>query len=191
MKMAIAENAMPQKSDYGTPPEIAQAVTALLGAIDLDPCSSAEFNKLVGATYIYTEADNGLDQTWGGRVYLNPPGGKAKPRAKAWWQRLVDEYESGVVHSAVYMSFALDSFQWSQAKGVRPVIDYPTVVFAKRVKFYVVEGGEATQTKAPTRPCALTWLPPKVLGTLDRGLIKAFEGALGQVGHACRAILPA
>lgn len=182
----ILENIVPQKSDYGTPPEIAECTRALLGGIDLDPCSSPLFNEHVKATYIYTTEQNGIDMPWFARVYLNPPGGKARPRAKAWWQKLVEEYKAGNVHSAVYMSFALDSFQWSQGKGTTPILSFPTVVFAKRIKFYVEENGGTTQTKAPTRPCALTWLPPA--GLTDLGAFKVFRDVLAVAGHECFAV---
>lgn len=60
---------------YGTPVDVCAAARELLGGIDLDPASCAEFNKNVQAAAFYTEKDNGLLLPWHGRVFLNPPGG--------------------------------------------------------------------------------------------------------------------
>jgi phage N-6-adenine-methyltransferase len=41
---------------------------------DLDPCATAENAK---CAHFYTRAEDGLAQTWSGRVYLNPPYGRS------------------------------------------------------------------------------------------------------------------
>lgn len=160
----ILENKVPQKCEYGTPSEIISPVRALMGGIDFDPCSSPEFNRLVGATMFCTEEMNGFDFPWCGRVWLNPPGGRGGKKripTKAWWKKLVEAHRAGEVEQACYMNFALDSFQWSQGRGLTPITSYPTLVFGKRIHFYTVENGVLQESKRPTRPCALTWLPPK------------------------------
>ncbi len=78
-----------------TPPEIVTAWREVLGEIDLDPASSTQANKSIGAKVIYTEplfdmtggwcADGlpirryrdwgGLAKPWCGRVVSNPPFG--------------------------------------------------------------------------------------------------------------------
>ena len=62
-----------------TPTEVLCAVFNLFdGFVDLDPASDAEANDRVKARYIYTKEDNGLNQAWFGKVFLNPPGGKTE-----------------------------------------------------------------------------------------------------------------
>lgn len=58
-----------------TPAYIVEAARKVLGGFDLDPASSPEANRLVQATRIYTEEDNGLLLPWEGRLLINPPGG--------------------------------------------------------------------------------------------------------------------
>ena len=56
-----------------TPPHIPQA----LGWFDLDPCG-APGHELAARTYLLENGDDGLRDPWFGRVWLNPPYGKAQ-----------------------------------------------------------------------------------------------------------------
>src|SRR5688572_24817180 len=91
----------PDDSDgYCTPPAVIQATCTVLGAIDLDPasCVSAQ-EKVVQATRFYTQADNGLEHEWRGRVWLNPPFSCPKP----FVDKLLAEYDSGRVRAAILL----------------------------------------------------------------------------------------
>ena len=62
-------------TEWYTPANILEAVAEVLGAIDLDPASSAaqQAHATVKATRYFTIADNSLEQRWRGRVFLNQP----------------------------------------------------------------------------------------------------------------------
>lgn len=64
-----------------TPP----AILDQLGPFDLDPCTPAVMPWSTAA-HRYTEADDGLAQPWFGRVWLNPPYGRA---VGDWLARMV------------------------------------------------------------------------------------------------------
>lgn len=68
------------RDDWQTPLSIVQA----LGTFDLDPCANCAAPTRL-ATHSFTIADNGLEQPWHGRVWLNPPYGAD---AKLWIARL-------------------------------------------------------------------------------------------------------
>lgn len=56
--------------EWYTPPEIIRS----LGDFDLDPATSlTALNLNHSAERFYTEKENGLLQTWVGRIWLNPP----------------------------------------------------------------------------------------------------------------------
>ncbi len=62
-------------SEHYSPHDVLVLVREVLGGIDLDPASCAIANRTVRAARIFTKADNGLAHPWGGRVFLNSPGG--------------------------------------------------------------------------------------------------------------------
>ena len=67
--------------EWLTPPSILQA----LGSFDLDPCAPI-VRPWPTASQHYTIEDDGLAQPWHGRVWLNPPFGRA---AALWMQKMV------------------------------------------------------------------------------------------------------
>jgi ParB family chromosome partitioning protein len=61
------------KYEWYTPKKFIDAAKEVMGSIDLDPASSEIANKIIQATKIYTEQDNGLIHSWNGNIWMNPP----------------------------------------------------------------------------------------------------------------------
>src|SRR5262245_21923647 len=59
--------------EWETPDWLIGEVLLVMGHIYLDPCSTAQANRRIGAAYYYTLEDDGLKQRWTGNVYMNPP----------------------------------------------------------------------------------------------------------------------
>ena len=88
------------RNEWQTPQSIIEHAVAALGSIDLDPCSNSKDDSHVPAKVHFTAEDNSLSQHWEGRVWLNPPSGRA---ITPWIEKLRTEYESGGVTAAVVL----------------------------------------------------------------------------------------
>ena len=125
--MGSHQSARMAKDEWLTPPEIIRA----LGPFDLDPC--APINRPWDtARKHFTRLDDGLDQEWKGRVWLNPPYGRESGKwlAKLW------QHGNGIA-----LIFARTETQmffdhvWSKADAL---------LFLKgRLHFYHVDGTRA------------------------------------------------
>ena len=69
--------------DWPTDPAVFAELEEQFGPFDLDPCASDENAK---CERYFTRSDDGLAQAWRGRVFMNPPYGRALPvwMRKAW-----------------------------------------------------------------------------------------------------------
>ena len=90
-----------ESNERGTPAYIIDAARRVMGAIDLDPASTAEANRIGQATTFYTREDNGLIRPWYGRVWLNPP--FSMPLVEQFTGRAIAAYEHGAVKQAIVL----------------------------------------------------------------------------------------
>jgi phage N-6-adenine-methyltransferase len=134
------------------------------GTIDLDPCSSAEANAVVGAERYFTLQDDGLAQDWGGNpaVWMNPPYGDSIER---WVDKLLTCVEDYEVHQALALLPARTDTGWFRA-----LRDYPRCFINGRLKF----GGPGANGNSATFPSVIV-----ALGDID---IDDFAEAFSDLG---------
>ncbi len=149
-----------EKDDWHTPPEVIQCVVAVLGKIDLDPCSNWFGPPNVPAGIHYTENEDGLKQEWIGRVYMNPPYGR---EISNWVDRLCNEYLNGNVTEAVALVPSRTDTKW-----FRQFRNFPRCFIWGRLKF------SEEETSAPFPSMAV------YLGRNKRKFVKVF-GEMGDI----------
>lgn len=100
------------EQEWYTPAEYIEAARLTLGAIDTDPASSVAAQQTVHAERFFAAADDGLEQEWSGRVWLNPP--YAWPLIEKFVDKLLAELASGRVTSAILLTNNFTDTAWFQ-----------------------------------------------------------------------------
>lgn len=95
-------NRGPSSNEWRTPKVIVEAAREVLGHIDLDPASSPGANETVRASRIFTAEENGLENIWFGRVWMNPP--YSKGLMGPFCQRLREQVQNGNVKQAIVIT---------------------------------------------------------------------------------------
>jgi hypothetical protein len=121
-------------NEYYTLAEHIEAARSVLGGIDLDPASHPAANEVVKAARFYTIDDDGLAQDWHGRLWLNPPWGKAGPD---FVKKLVRSHQEKAVTAAILLvnAHATDT-AWFQ-----PLWDYLLCFSCPRIRYWQLGGG--------------------------------------------------
>lgn len=86
--------------EWYTPPEYIEIARSVLGKIDLDPASNALAQSWIKAGKYFTIEDDGLKQQWFGRVWCNPPYGRA---VNLWLEKASTEYQSGNTQETILL----------------------------------------------------------------------------------------
>ena len=138
--------------EWYTPAEYIHSGRSVMGGIDLDPGSTAVANEVVGARRYFTEQDDGLAQSWTGRVWMNPP--YAHGLIEAFCSKLCAEYLDGDVTQAITLTYAATETGWFH--GLAEVAE--AIAFPKgRVPYWSSrEGGSS-----PLKGSALFYLGPR------------------------------
>lgn len=152
------------ENEWYTPEKYIGLAKQVLGEIDLDPASSAKAQLTVGAARYISANENGLNQEWHGRVWLNPP--YAQPLISQFVEKLVDERASGNVDAAILLTHNYTDTGWFH-KGceIADAICFPR----GRIKFVDGEGNDC----APTQGQAFTYFGEDV---------EKFAAVFGQIG---------
>ena len=111
------------------------AARSVMGGIDLDPASCAAANEIVRAARFYTRRENGLLQPWYGRIWLNPPYGRAKGGSTSFQaefiRKLLYEWQEHTIQQAVLLCTADPDEKWFQ-----PLWAFPLCFAHPQIRFF-------------------------------------------------------
>lgn len=185
------------RNDWLTPVEYLPYIDALLGDIDLDPCSTHLANtQFLRAKKIYTYEEDGLSTSdpWTGQVYLFPPTygrcsyikdrgvwrwGKHLHNTKRaasviWFYRLLKEWKLRNVREALFYTTNTEML-----RVVQEVWDFPICVPKKRAK--LVHGSLLFEPAIPLYWGFFVYLPPPDFGLAEIDRFTHIFSNLGRV----------
>ena len=175
-KAHVANNS--GNNEWYTPARYIELARTVIGGIDTDPASSEIANRLVKAKTIFTAAEDGRDQIWHGRVWLNPP--YAQPLINEFIEAVTSKYESGEITEACVVVNNATETQWGQ----RLLSCASAVCFLKsRIKFLDPEGNA---TGAPLQGQAIFYMGDCVDAFLSACKSEGIAGPL----HGWHTALP-
>ena len=147
------------ENEWYTPAEYLEAARDVLGGIDLDPASSDKAQEHVSADCYFTKTNSGLDQSWYGRVWLNPP--YAQPLIAEFVSKMVREIGIGRVKAAIMLTHNYTDTAWFHEAAHACA----AVCFTRgRVKFFNAKGAIA----APTQGQAFFYFGDDIAGFAAR-----------------------
>lgn len=158
--------------EWYTPVDIITSSRKVLGSIDLDPASTAFANERVRAVDYYDKEDNGLNCTWHGNVFCNPPGGRVRGKSlpALFWNKLTISQQ---VSQAIFLAFSIELLQTSQMVTDNSVCKHVICFPKRRLKFVSPDGLTA---KTNTHASAIIYY----LNTIDNS--EAFVREFNQYG---------
>lgn len=120
--------------EWYTPESIFETIAAEHGPFDLDPCADPRSPIWPLVPHHWTREDDGLAQPWLGRVFCNPPYGRA---IAAWMRKAAAEVTAGRAHLVVCLVPArTDTAWWHEAKAAGAEAHY----LAGRIRFVRQDG---------------------------------------------------
>ena len=140
-----------ESNEWYTPARYVDAARDVLGGIDLDPASCPAANETVRATWYFTATDDGLAQPWSGRVWMNPPYGRAQADFVA---KLLGHYRAGDVTAAVVLVNA----HATETEWFRPLWAFPLCFTDHRIDF--VPGDPDREPSTATHGSVFAYLGP-------------------------------
>lgn len=177
--------------EHYTPAYVVEAARETLAVIDLDPFSCEAAQRTVrAAKWMGGPGYNGdgWEEPWGGRVFVNPPGGKfdGQSNQKRAWFRLEEHHRNWLVSAGIFVCFSVEMLQTTQSKtptGARLPLDFPICYPAKRIAYTRADG--KVGGSPPHSSCII--LVPSRVAQGDPEMVRRFRDTFGRIG---RVVMP-
>lgn len=97
-------------NEWSTPSKYIESARKAMGSIDTDPASNETAQKLVKAEVYYTQKTNGLNKSWAGNVWLNPPYGRGE--TVKFCSLLIEQFNNGDTDQAIVLTNNVTDVNW-------------------------------------------------------------------------------
>lgn len=144
--------------EWFTPPLIFEALGI---EFDLDPAAPPGGVPWLPAARHYAKADDGLAQPWRGRIWLNPPYG----RATAAWLRRLGDHGDGIA-----LVFARTGTRWFHEQATRAT----ALCFIAGNLAFVRGDGRGGTSSAPSPSVLVAYGLPCAIAVAESGLGQTF-----------------
>lgn len=134
-------------NEWYTPAEFIEAARNAMGSIDVDPASNDIAQEVVKAETYYTAETNGLDKTWAGNVWMNPP--YASDLIGKFIDKLIEERHN-YKQAIILVNNATETEWFNKIISIASAVCFPK----SRVKFYMPDG----KTGAPLQGQAVIYI---------------------------------
>jgi phage N-6-adenine-methyltransferase len=127
------------ENEWYTPTKCIDMTRRVLGEIDLDPASSEVAQETVRAKEWFSKQDDGLQQKWRGRVWMNPP--YSYPLIEQFIVKLLDELSADRVAEAIALTNSMTETAWfHRAAGIARAVCFTR----GRLRFFRYTEGDRT-----------------------------------------------
>ncbi|KKK96190.1 hypothetical protein LCGC14_2665220 [marine sediment metagenome] len=133
--------------EWETPQGVFDALNAEFGPFDLDPCATPENAKCPN---FYTQESDGLLQPWRGRVFVNPPYGRAIGR---WIQKCYAAVGQDAKLVVALLPSRTDTAWWHDY-----VMKADEIRFIRGRLYFTRDDG--LRARAPFPSAIVVWRPP-------------------------------
>jgi phage N-6-adenine-methyltransferase len=147
-------------AEWGTPAWIVAYARSVLGTIDLDPASSADWNASVKADRFLTAEEDGLTTSWGDakNVFLNPPGDRSGKLVRAFHAKAQAHVNANPGARVLWVGFSMEQLVFFCGSSI--------MILPKRVRYIRPDG---TEGSCPTHG--------SFLGLIGQGELTPIEGS--------------
>lgn len=126
--------------EWGTPSWLVEKCRLVLGIIDLDPCSTEDWNTTIKATTFLDKEYDSLNNVWcttPQSIFINPPGGKIKNKSltSLYWHCLCEHHRKGLIMHTMWIGFSLEQLAISQGYDKYKMVNFSICVPKYRIQF--------------------------------------------------------
>jgi hypothetical protein len=155
------------------------AVLAVLGRIDLDPCSSPKAQSMIRAQgwFRADQAEAALAEAWSGRVFLHPHPNARLGRLQI--QKLLRDYLADRVTEAIVLGNRMDMLRSEPL-----LLSFPFVLHIQRLPHWLWDTDKQKLIRhSPSFNSVTHYLPAKDGSCFDDGALGRFHSAFSRYGR--------